>query len=46
MDRNSNGEIRLKGKLRNYILTPVLLTILFAGLEVWMYFMNVAYGLL
>ena len=46
MDRNSNGEIRLKGKLRNYILTPVLLTILFAGLDVWMYFLNVAAGLL
>ena len=46
MDRNSNGEIRLKGKLRNYILMPVLLTILFAGLDVWMYFLNVAAGLL
>lgn len=46
MDQNSNGEIRLKGKLRNYILTPVLLTILFAGLDVWMYFLNVAAGLL
>ncbi len=46
MDHKNNSGIRLKGKLKNYILTPVLLTILFAGLDVWMYFLNVAAGLL
>ncbi len=46
MDHNSDNGIRLKGKLKNYILTPVLLAILFAGLDVWMYFLNIAAGLL
>lgn len=38
--------IKLKGKLRNLILLPLLLTILFAALDVWIYFLNIPAGLL
>lgn len=38
--------IKLKGKLKKYILMPVLLTILFAALDVWMYFLNISAGLM
>lgn len=38
--------IKLKGKLKKYILMPVLLTILFAALDVWIYFLNVPAGVM
>lgn len=39
-------DIKLKGKLKSYTLVPLLLTILFAAMDVWMYFLNVMSGAL
>ena len=37
-------EIKLKGKLKVYILTPLVLTFLFLAMDIWMYFLNVKAG--
>ncbi len=39
-------DIKLKGKLRGYTRTPLLLTVLFAAMDVWMYVLNVRAGIL
>lgn len=39
-------DIQLKGKLKNYTMVPLLLTILLAVMDVWMYFLNVWSGVL
>ena len=41
-----NHDIKLKGKLKNYTRVPLLLTILFAAMDVWMYFLNPLSGML
>lgn len=38
------SEIKLKGKLKAYILTPLMLTFLFLAMDIWMYFLNVKAG--
>lgn len=37
-------EIKLKGTLKAYIMTPLVLTILFAAMNVWMYFLSLKAG--
>ncbi len=37
-------EIKLKGKLKAYILAPLVLTFLFLAMDIWMYFLNVKAG--
>ncbi|WP_294784469.1 DHH family phosphoesterase [uncultured Eubacterium sp.] len=39
-------DIKLKGKLKGYTRTPLLLTVLFAAMDVWMYVLNVRAGIL
>ena len=39
-------DIKLKGKLKNYTIIPLLLTFLFAAMDVWMYFLNTMSGVL
>ena len=39
-------DIKLKGKLKNYTMIPLLLTILFAAMDVWMYFLEPLAGAL
>ncbi|MCU6762954.1 Bifunctional oligoribonuclease and PAP phosphatase nrnA [uncultured Roseburia sp.] len=38
------SEIKLKGKLKAYILTPLMLTFLFLAMDIWMYFLNIKAG--
>lgn len=46
MGSRMDQDIRLKGKLKNYIRMPLYMTILFAALNVWMYFLNVPAGVM
>ena len=39
-------DIKLKGKLKGYTQTPLMLTLLFAAMDVWMYVLNVKAGIL
>lgn len=39
-------DIILKGKLKSYTRIPLLLTLLFAAMDVWMYFLNTMAGIL
>ncbi len=39
-------DIKLKGKLKNYTIVPLLLTLLFAAMDVWMYVLNTMAGVL
>lgn len=39
-------DIKLKGKLKSYTRVPLLLTLLFAGMDIWMYFLNTMSGML
>ncbi len=41
-----NQDIKLKGKLKNYIRMPLYMTILFAALNAWIYFLNIQAGLM
>lgn len=38
-------EIQFKGKIRAYLLAPMLFTILLAAMDVWIYFLNIQAGI-
>ena len=39
-------DVKLKGKLKGYTQTPLLLTALFGAMDVWMYVLNIKAGIL
>ena len=39
-------EVKLKGKLKGYTQTPLVLTALFGAMDVWMYVLNIKAGIL
>lgn len=39
-------DVKLKGKLKGYTQTPLVLTALFGAMDVWMYVLNIKAGVL
>ena len=39
-------DVKLKGKLKGYTQTPLVLTALFGAMDVWMYVLNIKAGIL
>ncbi len=37
-------DVKLKGKLKGYTQTPLVLTALFGAMDVWMYVLNIKAG--